>query len=540
MQVTVLNCKGCGSNLDFVAGVPSAECPYCGQTMVISDPNAEAITFNAMIPIKLGRPEFEEKTLEFLAAGEFTPDDLLISFEVKEDLHAVYAPFHRHKLSFDGAMTCDAGREEIHYVRVKVGNQYVNQKRTEIAWEPFQRNLKGRRTLDVCLAQRIDEELLRNLQMATEDQALSKFSPDLVKDHAIEHAIEQVESDEVFMARGYPRLESHVHGLAMESAPTHHRNVKVSFDYDVEDSTPFLAGVWLQTYEYDGTTYQVVMDAGSGQVFGYRPEDDKRRQWQAEIDKLGHMSWLPGIANGMLALVFGKALWVAAAILGVGYYLSNSLGKRVQENSQRFRQGLLEAIKTAGRGADFSALKNQADVEYSSIRERQKLVPKLYAGSVALSLVLWGTSSVYDWATAASYDEDFRDVEAYAMASESPAYEDTGTLMPAAVDTNMPLDSARAAQAAQNLSELHVVVTNNTGYPLGQIFISPDNASSWEDDLLEGRILSNGESMRFSLQGYSNPIFDIKLVDTDGDSYSFHDVDVERYDVTATIANLDR
>ena len=35
-------------------------------------------------------------------------------------------------------------------------------------------------------------------------------------------------------------------------------------------------------------------------------------------------------------------------------------------------------------------------------------------------------------------------------------------------------------------------------------------------------------------------MFDIKLVDADGDSYSFHDVDIERYDVTATITHLDR
>ena len=84
------------------------------------------------------------------------------------------------------------------------------------------------------------------------------------------------------------------------------------------------------------------------------------------------------------------------------------------------------------------------------------------------------------------------------------------------------------------------MITNNTGYPVQQVFISPDDAASWEEDLLEGRILGNGESMTFTLQGYGSPMFDIKLVDADGDSYSFHDVDIERYDVTATITHLDR
>lgn len=529
MQVTVLNCKGCGSNLDFVAGVPSAECPYCGQTMVIRDTRTEAVSFNAMIPIKLGRQQFEEKTLEFLAEGEFTPDDLLINYDVKEDLHAVYAPFYRHKLSFDGAMTCDAGREEIHYVRVKVGNEYVNQKRTEIAWEPFQRNLKGRRTLDVCLAQRIDEELLRNLQSATEDQALSRFSPELVREHAIEHAIEQIESDEVFMARGYPRLKAHVHQLATESAPTHHRNIKVSFDYEVEERTAFLSGVWLQTYAYQGRTYQVVMDAGSGQVFGYRPEDENRREWQSDLKKLGHLSWLPGIANGLLALVFGTAIWVAAAVLGVGYYLSSSLRKRISENSRRFRQELLEAFKSGGRGSDVTTLKARAEAEYDAIGERQRLVPKLYAGSVVLSLLLWGGFAATEWMTAADAAGEYEASTPadFAVAAEEPAFQPEP-------------EPVSAAVTADPTSDLHVVITNNTGYPVQQVFISPDDAASWEEDLLEGRILGNGESMTFTLQGYGSPMFDIKLVDADGDSYSFHDVDIERYDVTATITHLDR
>jgi hypothetical protein len=273
------------------------------------------------------------------------------------------------------------------------------------------------------------------------------------------------------------------------------------------------------------------MDAGSGQVFGYRPEDEDRRKWLAEIKQLGHLSWLPGIANGMLALVFGKALWIAAAVLGVGYFLSNSLGKRISENSQRFRQELLNTVKSGGREADVPALKTRAEAEYDSIRDRQALVPKLYAGSVALSLVLWGGFAATDWLTSDA-------------GVSSGSYEDVASFAPAGAESGPVLEPGTLAVSDTTLSQagndLQVVITNNTGYPVQQVFISPDDATSWEEDLLDGRVLPNGESMRFTLQGYSNPMFDIKLVDTDGDSYSFHDVDVERYDVTATIANLDQ
>ncbi|MGA1079732.1 MAG: hypothetical protein ACO3WK_05080, partial [Steroidobacteraceae bacterium] len=155
--------------------------------------------------------------------------------------------------------------------------------------------------------------------------------------------------------------------------------------------------------------------------------------------------------------------------------------------------------------------------------------PKLYAGSVALSLVLWGGFAATEWITSADTGRDYAVDEAtvYAVAADESAYQAE------------PVPVSTTTEAATS-SDLHVVITNNTGYPVQQVFISPDDAASWEEDLLAGRILSDGEGMTFTLKGYSNPIFDIKLVDTDGDTYSFHDVDVERYDVTATIANLDR
>lgn len=391
MKVCELGCQRCGAKLDFASAPTSAECPYCGQTMVISNSDAKAISYDAMIPIKLDRQQFEEKTLEFLAAGELTPDDLLIAFSVKVDLHPIYVPFRRHTVFFKGTMTGEVGHERTHYVRVLKNGEYVDEKRTEIDWEYFERDFEGRKILDVCLAQRIDEEVLKKLQSATEEQELSGFSPDLVRGHAIEPAIQQVKADEIFTTRGYPRLEEAIWDSATSKAPRLHRDLKISFNYRVADSTLFLSGVWLQTYEYEGNSFRLAMDGSSGEVFGYRPQDDKRRQWLAEITKLGHRSWIPGIISGILMMEGGGPFFFVV-IVGTGYYVSFSLKKRIRANSQRFRQGLLGVIKAAGRIGDMSTLKNQADTEYRAIRKRQELLPKLYKGSITLALVFFGIS----------------------------------------------------------------------------------------------------------------------------------------------------
>jgi hypothetical protein len=42
-----------------------------------------------------------------------------------------------------------------------------------------------------------------------------------------------------------------------------------------------------------------------------------------------------------------------------------------------------------------------------------------------------------------------------------------------------------------------------------------------------------------NLTGYKSPVFDIRLVDEDGDKYTFWNVDVSKRDLTVTLADLD-
>lgn len=85
-----------------------------------------------------------------------------------------------------------------------------------------------------------------------------------------------------------------------------------------------------------------------------------------------------------------------------------------------------------------------------------------------------------------------------------------------------------SAALAQNY---YVDITNRTGYTIVYMYVSPGDAKSWEEDVLGAKVLHNGQSQRVNLYGYSSPVFDIRLVDEDGDSYTFWNVDVSRYDL---------
>jgi hypothetical protein len=87
--------------------------------------------------------------------------------------------------------------------------------------------------------------------------------------------------------------------------------------------------------------------------------------------------------------------------------------------------------------------------------------------------------------------------------------------------------------------DYYVDVTNRTGYTILYMYVSPAKSTSWEEDVLDDDVLPSGQTFRVNLTGYTSPIFDIQLVDTDGDKYTFWNVDVSQRDIVVTLSDLD-
>ena len=88
-------------------------------------------------------------------------------------------------------------------------------------------------------------------------------------------------------------------------------------------------------------------------------------------------------------------------------------------------------------------------------------------------------------------------------------------------------------------ADYYVDITNETGYTIMYMYVSPAKSDSWEEDVLGDDVLRTGKAQRVNLTGYKSPIFDIRLVDEDGDKYTFWNVDVSKRDITVTLADMD-
>lgn len=95
------------------------------------------------------------------------------------------------------------------------------------------------------------------------------------------------------------------------------------------------------------------------------------------------------------------------------------------------------------------------------------------------------------------------------------------------------------ASAAALAGDYYVEITNKTGYTIMYMYVSPAKSDSWEEDVLGDDVLPSGKTQRVNLTGYKSPMFDIRLVDEDGDKYTFWGVNVSTDDITVTIGDLD-
>jgi len=93
--------------------------------------------------------------------------------------------------------------------------------------------------------------------------------------------------------------------------------------------------------------------------------------------------------------------------------------------------------------------------------------------------------------------------------------------------------------AAAVAADYYVEITNRTGYTIMYMYVSPAKSESWEEDVLGDDVMPDGETRRVDLTGCKSPVFDIRLVDEDGDKYTFWNVNVSERDLTVTLDDID-
>jgi hypothetical protein len=82
-------------------------------------------------------------------------------------------------------------------------------------------------------------------------------------------------------------------------------------------------------------------------------------------------------------------------------------------------------------------------------------------------------------------------------------------------------------------------LTNNTGFVIAALYISDFDSDDWGDDFLDGRFLSDGETVGIALEELDSPLVNVRGRDDEGDTYTAYMISTESNYIELTINNID-
>lgn len=85
-----------------------------------------------------------------------------------------------------------------------------------------------------------------------------------------------------------------------------------------------------------------------------------------------------------------------------------------------------------------------------------------------------------------------------------------------------------ATSPALAQSQLDFTLLNRTGLTINELYVSPSKSDDWEEDVLGRDVLKQGESVEitFPRRAASSCLWDLKIVDSDGDSVEWENFDL--------------
>ncbi len=75
------------------------------------------------------------------------------------------------------------------------------------------------------------------------------------------------------------------------------------------------------------------------------------------------------------------------------------------------------------------------------------------------------------------------------------------------------------------------VIVNRTGSDIHGLYISLSSSEDWEENMIEGSVLSDGDSIEINFSGFdkSRSHWDIMVTDENEDSLTFEDINLLKY-----------
>lgn len=265
-QRKAVRCDACGATVEFLGSLTSSECPYCATPIQRKNVHIapHRISVDGVLPFLVEKDVARRNLAAWVKSRWFAPNDFL-QRGVDGKFNGVYLPFW----TFDSmTFTRYTGqRGEHYYVTVGTGKNRRRERRTR--WYPAAGNFQ--RFFDDVLVLAA-AGLPRSFMDKLEPWPLGKcvpFNPELLAGYLARTY--EIGLDQGFL-EARQRIDAALHSEVRQRIGGDTQRVhSVDTHFGALTFKHLLLPVWLLAYRYRNKSYQVMVNAATGEVQGERP-----------------------------------------------------------------------------------------------------------------------------------------------------------------------------------------------------------------------------------------------------------------------------
>lgn len=256
-----VRCQSCQAISVFDAGQIGRRCDFCGSTALVPyEEVKEAFRPESLLPLKISESQARDLIRAWYARQWLAPNRFSAK-AITDTVKGIYLPYWTFDAQADARWTAESG--EYYYVREN--NRTVRR----VKWTPASGALSHFFNDDlVCASIGVNPARLQSIQPFP-TETLVPFDPGYLAGWTVErYQIDLVAGAE----RSRAQMNAALRQLCGQQVPGDtYRDLAVDATFSNQTFKHILAPVWLLTYVYGASSYQVVVNGVTGATAGSRP-----------------------------------------------------------------------------------------------------------------------------------------------------------------------------------------------------------------------------------------------------------------------------
>lgn len=258
---TTVRCQSCQALSVFDADKIGQRCEFCGSTQLVPYTEVEdAFRPESLLPLKIAESQARDLIRSWYKRQWLAPN-ALNQKALTDTVRAVYLPYWTFDAHADARWTADAGT---YYYTTSNGRRTRH-----VRWTPAAGELSHVFDDDLVPASLgVEAGRLKAIEPFPTD-TLIPYDPGYLAGWTVE----RYQLDLVAAARrARDQMNATLRSLCAAAVPGDtHRSLEVQATFTSERFKHILVPVWLMTYQYRTTSYQVVVNGVTGEMSGGRP-----------------------------------------------------------------------------------------------------------------------------------------------------------------------------------------------------------------------------------------------------------------------------